>query len=663
MGKSKTEKACFAITFDTVEIIVADDSQPIKKVKNCTLVVDCASKRIYLDASISCRFKDVENLMVEEGCYAFFDCRGKRTMKCMHPLVTNEKLESFRSLMMRTISKRQAKPASLEPSNNENAKVATITPCSNARAGRSRRNNHTRVIGARGDKPPTISNNSLDEIDVHDKYVPPTKSTNEKEILDCKGGSDLVGYTSEYEKQDETGYTPQLLMPEEERRRLRKRIAIDDRQEESDADVEFDAGTISKADLTTPSVGQRVVSPLDNNNDKKNNSDKRIKSATGTAKKRTLDSYFEISSYVATPANRSSNEICGGGGSKLNTRGDASNGKATNSHRNNKAPARSGVANSNHALAITPKIHASPLRMSQNQQPFFHSQLTTPAREGTKICTNPRNIKLLSKNQRSILSTSNNDKDIEEPAEDSLAARKGAKLRPSVVHSCRTPGKGVPYKGLRNLGNTCYLNACLQMIYTIEKFVETLRDSEGELARSIVSAGQELKESSMGSASAKIVKVAIDKKTDRFEGYSQQRDAHECLSYLVDAMHDEIVENQPEKTKKTLFQQGSNEVEKSPPTKTNGVLIKRTLVPTDDYFRCDMQVRLTCQSCGYSRTKEELYRHISLDIPHHKRPEDKMDVSVQNSLEQFFKPEEREIICDRCSTGRTAKQTLRLLSR
>jgi len=87
MGKSKTEKACFAITFDTVEIIVADDSQPIKKVKNCTLVVDCASKRIYLDASISCRFKDVENLMVEEGCYAFFDCRGKRTMKCMHPLV------------------------------------------------------------------------------------------------------------------------------------------------------------------------------------------------------------------------------------------------------------------------------------------------------------------------------------------------------------------------------------------------------------------------------------------------------------------------------------------------------------------------------------------------------------------------------------------------
>ena len=124
-------------------------------------------------------------------------------------------------------------------------------------------------------------------------------------------------------------------------------------------------------------------------------------------------------------------------------------------------------------------------------------------------------------------------------------------------------------------------------------------------------------------ANPSIVKKAIDAVTDKFEGY-QQRDAHEFLSDLVDRVHDELEEEQKEK--------GIETTDTTPP------------FPTDEYFRMNVQVCLTCDSCGYARyvqilctvypvsssylymwlihflsfsyysNKEEMYRHLSIDV-------------------------------------------------
>jgi ubiquitin C-terminal hydrolase len=57
----------------------------------------------------------------------------------------------------------------------------------------------------------------------------------------------------------------------------------------------------------------------------------------------------------------------------------------------------------------------------------------------------------------------------------------------------------------------------------------------------------------------------------------------------------------------------------------------------------------------------EMFRHLSLGVegdPGHDGP-----ISIQKSLESFFKPEEVEIKCEKCETGKTALQTMKLVNR
>ena len=133
------------------------------------------------------------------------------------------------------------------------------------------------------------------------------------------------------------------------------------------------------------------------------------------------------------------------------------------------------------------------------------------------------------------------------------------------------------------------------------------------------------------------IKQAMDEKTDKFRGF-EQRDAHEFLSDMIDHVHEELTSHE----KKV----GSSEVE--------------AVLPTDD-FRLTVQVSLECMSCQYTRTKEEMYRHLSIDIPDSKASPDFV-AQLPESLDQFFEPEVREIRCEKCSLGTHAKQSMRITS-
>jgi hypothetical protein len=84
---------------------------------------------------------------------------------------------------------------------------------------------------------------------------------------------------------------------------------------------------------------------------------------------------------------------------------------------------------------------------------------------------------------------------------------------------------------------------------------------------------------------------------------------------------------------------------------------------------CDpMQPRLTYLLflfIWFLRSKEEIYRHLSLDIINGDDGKEGVDVkgSVEKSLAHFFQPETREIKCEKCDDGVDASQTLRIISR
>jgi uncharacterized UBP type Zn finger protein len=69
------------------------------------------------------------------------------------------------------------------------------------------------------------------------------------------------------------------------------------------------------------------------------------------------------------------------------------------------------------------------------------------------------------------------------------------------------------------------------------------------------------------------------------------------------------------------------------------------------------------------RTKEEMYRYLSIDITDNEAsPLDVDDDSpppkhtVEKCLAQFFRPEAREVKCEKCEEGQEATQTMTILS-
>ena len=172
----------------------------------------------------------------------------------------------------------------------------------------------------------------------------------------------------------------------------------------------------------------------------------------------------------------------------------------------------------------------------------------------------------------------------------------------------------------------------------------------------------------------------------------EQRDAHEFLSDLVDFLHDELTASKstpplPPREEKKVDDAGVSSIhdrfspnENRHPNKVDGKVgagkistIKHCFpsttttmtgnhgdLPTDEYYHLNVRVCLKCDSCGYERSKDEMYRHLSIEVGE----DSEQDVwTVEKGLKQFFQPEKREVKCEKCQVGTTATQTLEVLSR
>jgi len=230
------------------------------------------------------------------------------------------------------------------------------------------------------------------------------------------------------------------------------------------------------------------------------------------------------------------------------------------------------------------------------------------------------------------------------------------------------------WRGLRNDGNSCYVNSSLQQLFSVPKFMQSIssRRNGHELAATLSDLYADLLGKSAGESSirrnnagsARGVKKVMDRLTDRFHG-CQQRDAHEFLGEVIDQIHEELsppsTGNEQEGSESK--QDGTGDKSESPRKEEDSGA--REIEPTDEFFRWNVQVCLKCKSCGYSRSKEEMYRYLSIDIGHDNAdPRDPGFVkpAVDSCLANFFAPEDREVNCEKCKVGKIATQTMKILS-
>uniref|UniRef100_A0A3Q3C2X6 Ubiquitin carboxyl-terminal hydrolase n=1 Tax=Haplochromis burtoni TaxID=8153 RepID=A0A3Q3C2X6_HAPBU len=230
--------------------------------------------------------------------------------------------------------------------------------------------------------------------------------------------------------------------------------------------------------------------------------------------------------------------------------------------------------------------------------------------------------------------------------------------------------------GLRNLGNTCFMNAILQSLSNIEQFSCYFKELPAVALRSGKTAGRRMYHTrSQGDNSVSLVEefrktlcslwqgnqtafspdslfYAIWKIMPSFRGY-QQQDAHEFMRYLLDHLHRELQYSRNGASHPVSPQDGVRLSSTDGKCCTNGTASVVTSI-----FGGILQNEVNCLICGTESRKFDPFLDLSLDIPsqfRQKRNKDQEPVptcTLRDCLHSFTDLEELDdtelYYCHKC---------------
>ncbi|XP_042797720.1 ubiquitin carboxyl-terminal hydrolase 3 isoform X3 [Prionailurus viverrinus] len=211
---------------------------------------------------------------------------------------------------------------------------------------------------------------------------------------------------------------------------------------------------------------------------------------------------------------------------------------------------------------------------------------------------------------------------------------------------------GICATGLRNLGNTCFMNAILQSLRSlVEEFRKTLCA---------------LWQGSQTAFSPESLFYVVWKIMPNFRGY-QQQDAHEFMRYLLDHLHLELQGGFNGVSRSAILQEnsalsGSNKccmkgIYKTNSLETEGKENGASTVVTA-IFGGILQNEVNCLICGTESRKFDPFLDLSLDIPSQfrnkrsKNQENGPVCSLRDCLRSFTDLEELDetelYMCHKC---------------
>lgn len=240
------------------------------------------------------------------------------------------------------------------------------------------------------------------------------------------------------------------------------------------------------------------------------------------------------------------------------------------------------------------------------------------------------------------------------------------------------PDSQITTTGLKNLGNTCYMNATIQCLRATVPFARFFTDgrwksavnmrnrlgTEGRLAHAFASILYEMSHSELPHVNPLNFRRSICYHAPQFGG-SDQHDSQEFLTFLLDGLHEDINRilikpannhSTPEREAELekLPQQVASEQEWTIYKMRNDSLIV-------DYFQGQFRNRMECLTCHHTSTTYNSFMYLSLPIPVSKSG---ARVSLSSCLDSFVREEVLEKAdawhCPKCKQLRKATKKLTL---